>query len=80
MRGALRILITPADVGRRVSVRSRTGDPHGPTMTDAVGELLEWADGRLRIARRDGSVATLAEADLLAGKVLPDVPPTRRQR
>ena len=79
MRGALRILITPADVGRRVSVRSRTHDAQGPPMTDAVGALVEWADGRLRIQRRDGSVATLAEADLLAGKVLPDAPPARRQ-
>lgn len=79
MRGALRITISPDDVGRRVSVRSRhPDDAQGHTMTDAVGHLLSWTGGVLQIRRRDGSVATLPESDLLAGKVLPDAAPTRR--
>ena len=75
----MRIVITPADVGKRVSVRSRDGDGTGThSMTDTLGHLLNWAGGNLTIQRRDGSIATIAEADLLAGKVLPHPPPTRR--
>ena len=68
--------ITPADVGRRVSVRSRL---HGQevTTTDTVGHLRAWADDELRIERKDGSTATISAADLLAGKVLSDDPPSR---
>lgn len=73
------VRITPGDVGRRVSVRSRIVAAAGdPSTTDTIGRLLEWDDGQLRLERRDGSVATLNEADLLAGRVIPDTPPTRR--
>jgi hypothetical protein len=70
------VRITPADVGRRVSVRQRLEDP-GPGATDTVGHLLEWRDDVLRIKRKDGSVATVPAGDLLAGKVIPDQPPRR---
>lgn len=77
----MRVQITPDDVGSRVSVRSRHhGDADGPSMTDAVGDLVEWADGYLHIRRRGGTVAVVAEGDLLAGKVLPEAPPRRPQR
>ena len=67
------IRISPDDVGVRVSVRART---HGdPPLTDAVGWLRSWQDGLLSIERRDGSVAQVAEADLVAGKVLAPPPP-----
>ena len=73
---ALRLVvrITAADVGSRVSVRSRlAGGPTEARMTDTVGRLLRWSDGVLAIERRDGSVADVLEADLLAGKVLPEM-------
>jgi N-acetylglutamate synthase len=74
------VRIGPGDVGRRVSVHSRLptppGDP-GPLLTDTVGLLEGWEGGTLRIRRRDGTVATLATADLVAGRVVPD-PPARR--
>jgi ribosomal protein S18 acetylase RimI-like enzyme len=46
-------------------------------LTDVVGELLEWTDGVLRIRRRDGSIAEVAEDRLVAGKAVP--PPPVRQ-
>jgi N-acetylglutamate synthase len=81
MKGGLVVRITPADVGSRVSVRSRLDAGEGePATTDTVGWLRAWDGGELRIERRDGSVATLNAADLLAGKVLPHPPPERRSR
>src|SRR5262245_55207179 len=70
------VSITPADAGRRVSVRSRTDDA---MLTDVVGDLLEWTDGVLRIRRRDGSIAEVAEDRLVAGKAGPP-PPARQGR
>lgn len=75
MRARLRVRITPDDVGSRVSVR--LADEAGG-YTDVVGHLEAWADGQLRVRRRDGEVATLSEADLVAGKVVPPAPPQRR--
>lgn len=69
------VRITPADVGRRVSIRSRT---HGdPPATDTVGVLVEWTDDAVVVQRRDGSLARLNPADLLAGKTLPPAQPRR---
>lgn len=70
MKGRYVVRVTPGDVGARVSVRSRLhGEPYGAT--DTVGVLRSWADGRLAIERRDGTVVELAEADLLAARVIP---------
>jgi N-acetylglutamate synthase len=70
------IRITPADVGQRVSVRSRlTAAPGEPTSTDTVGRLVDWTDDVLTIVRRDGSRASVAVADLMAGKTIPEPPP-----
>ncbi|WP_129840708.1 GNAT family N-acetyltransferase [Streptomyces sp. RFCAC02] len=80
MGGQLVVRITPADVGKRVSVRSLTG-PGEPAavFTDTVGILTSWADGVVAVTRRDGRTVPLAEADLVAGKVVPAVPrPVRR--
>lgn len=78
MKGGLVVRITPADVGRRVSVRSAIPAAAGePSTTDTLGYLRSWADGKLTIERRDGSSAVIAEAALLAGKVIGD-PPQRR--
>ena len=78
MKGGFVVRITPADVGRRVSVRSRIDASDGePTTTDTLGYLREWADARLTIEKRDATLVVLDERDLLAGKVIGD-PPSRR--
>lgn len=80
MRPHLRVRITAADVGERVTVRSRTGAPDGePSTTDTVGYLRSWSGGVLRVQRRDGSVREIDEADIVAGKVL-GPPVVRRPR
>ena len=79
MKSRLVVHITAADVGQRVSVRSRLPEHQAqPAMTDTVGRLLGWEDGILRIERRDGSIVSLAQADLLAGKVIGDPPQRSR--
>jgi hypothetical protein len=73
----MQVRITPDDVGRRVTVRARW---HGPeaAVTDVVGTLDEWHDGLLHITDRRGRRHTVAEADLVAGRVVP--PPRPRPR
>jgi hypothetical protein len=57
-----------------VSLRRRLSNG---AYSDVVGYLEAWTGEELTIRRRDGSVATVFEADLVAGKVVPP-PPTRR--
>jgi N-acetylglutamate synthase len=76
--------LTVADVGERVMIRYALpvgtspldSPPIGPSLTDAVGDLLAWDHGRLRIATRTGFV-DVAETALVAGK---RVPPSRLTR
>ncbi len=80
MRPRYVVRITPDDVGRRVTVRTRIpAGPGEPATTDTVGTLLAWRDGFLQIRRRDGAVRTVAEADLLAARVV-EPPPSRPGR
>jgi hypothetical protein len=76
MRARLAITITPDDIGQRVTVRARH---HGPDAraVDVVGVLVAWSDGQLTVIRRNGEQRHVAERDLLAAKVVPDVPPRR---
>jgi hypothetical protein len=78
MRARLTVTITPADVGRRVTVRARY---HGPDAgaVDVVGMLDAWHDGRLTITRRDGQQRVVAEEDLLAARVVPTAANRRAQ-
>lgn len=77
MRARLRVAITPADVGARVTVRARTGaSEERARFTDVVGVLEAWADGQLTLRRRDGGVVTVAADSLVAGKVVPHPPRT----
>lgn len=69
------VRISPADIGRRVSVRART-HTH-PSATDTVGVLRSWENDTLVVERRDGTLARIPEADLLAARVVPDPPPRR---
>ena len=79
MKARYVVRITPADVGARVSVRSRLPDPDpdGPSATDVLGMLRSWSDGVLRIERRDGSVAEIDESRLLAARTVPPAPKPR---
>ncbi|WP_078901541.1 GNAT family N-acetyltransferase [Actinacidiphila yeochonensis] len=76
--GRLRIHITPADVGKRVSVRqlAEIVDGH-PTFTDTVGVLASWDIGVVCVTRRDGRTVRIAERALVAGKVVPPAPVRR---
>ncbi|WP_053708879.1 GNAT family N-acetyltransferase [Streptomyces sp. NRRL B-3648] len=78
-KGRLEVRITPADVGKRVSVR-RLGEPGtGPEkFTDTVGVLTSWDGGVLMITRRDGETVRIPENTLVAGKVVPAAPARRR--
>ncbi len=79
MRARLVVRIGPGDVGARVSVRARLEDgTHGAT--DTLGILRAWEDGVLLVERRDGSVARIREADLLAARPVPPAPPRRPAR
>ncbi|MBU7599218.1 GNAT family N-acetyltransferase [Streptomyces sp. P38-E01] len=77
--GRLEVRIEADDVGKRVSVRSLTrAGPASETFTDTVGVLTSWTAGVLWITRRDGRQVSLAEGDLVAGKVVPRTPAGRR--
>ncbi|MEV6011499.1 GNAT family N-acetyltransferase [Streptomyces sp. NPDC051976] len=75
------IRITPADVGKRVSVRQvlQITDGH-PTFTDTIGVLASWDAGVVCITRRTGEDVHIAESLLVAGKVVPPAPARRPPR
>lgn len=76
LRARLAVRITPADIGARVTVRARH---HGPeaAVADHVGVLRSWDDGVLTIERRDGSFRTVAQDELVAGRVVASAPARR---
>ncbi|MFI5616452.1 GNAT family N-acetyltransferase [Streptomyces sp. NPDC051567] len=77
--GLLEVRITPADVGKRVSVRRvEAGLSGGPRFTDTVGVLTSWDDGVLLITRKNGQAVRIAESTLVAGKTVPPAPARRR--
>ncbi|MEV0410003.1 GNAT family N-acetyltransferase [Streptomyces sp. NPDC050448] len=77
--GLLEIRITPADVGKRVSVRRvESGWSESPSFTDTVGVLTSWNQGVLTITRKSGESVRIAESTLVAGKVVPPAPARRR--
>ncbi|MFE3428779.1 GNAT family N-acetyltransferase [Streptomyces sp. NPDC059171] len=77
--GRLEVRITPADVGKRVSVRRRTdGGGTGVEFTDAVGVLTSWQSGVVSITRKSGESVHIVESSLVAGKVVPAAPARRR--
>jgi hypothetical protein len=67
------VAVTPADVGSRVTLRRALPDGVG----DVVGELLSWVDDVLSIRRRDGSVAAVPLASVVAARVVPPAVPPR---
>ncbi|MFD3442562.1 GNAT family N-acetyltransferase [Streptomyces sp. NPDC058685] len=77
--GRLEVRITPADVGKRVSVRRLAeATPEGEKFTDTVGVLTSWDAGVLLITRRTGENVRIPESSLVAGKVVPAAPARRR--
>ncbi|MEU9104643.1 GNAT family N-acetyltransferase [Streptomyces xanthophaeus] len=77
--GLLEVRITPADVGKRVSVRRVEARRSGsPEFTDTVGVLTSWDEGVLLITRKTGESVRIAESSLVAGKVVPPAPARRR--
>ncbi|MFF1413834.1 GNAT family N-acetyltransferase [Streptomyces sp. NPDC058289] len=77
--GRLEIRITPADVGKRVSVRQvERGSTGSPSFTDTVGVLTSWNAGVVTITRKTGESVRIAESLLVAGKVVPAAPARRR--
>lgn len=76
MGGRLTVAITPADVGRRVSIRRALPDGR---LGDVVGTLQAWSDGALKVRRRDDSVVEIAETTLVAAKIVPPAPPPRQR-
>ncbi|MFI6120164.1 GNAT family N-acetyltransferase [Streptomyces sp. NPDC051064] len=79
MGGRLEVRITPADVGKRVSVR-RAADVRGEAakFTDTVGVLTSWDGGVLSVTTKNGESIRIAESALVAGKVVPPAPARRR--
>lgn len=81
MRGRLVHRVTPDDVGSRVTVRRVRRDQPSPgpgrvATTDVLGPLVSYDDGVLVVEGRDGRVE-IAEADVLASRVVPPAPPPR---
>ncbi|MBK0374573.1 GNAT family N-acetyltransferase [Streptomyces sp. RB110-1] len=77
--GRLDVRITPADVGKRVSVRCRTeSGGAGAEFTDTVGVLTSWDRGVLSITRKSGEAVRIVESSLVAGKTVPAAPARRR--
>ncbi|WP_407287824.1 GNAT family N-acetyltransferase [Streptomyces sp. BP-8] len=77
--GRAEVRITRADVGKRVSVRRRTGGgPGEAAFTDAVGVLTSWDQGVLSITRRSGECVRIEESSLVAAKVVPAAPARRK--
>ncbi|MCX4795109.1 GNAT family N-acetyltransferase [Streptomyces sp. NBC_01242] len=77
--GQLEVRITPADVGKRVSVRRTPEDgPQGAKLTDTVGVLTSWDNGVLSITTKGGDSVRIPESTLVAGKVVPAAPARRR--
>ncbi|MFF1925694.1 GNAT family N-acetyltransferase [Streptomyces sp. NPDC058221] len=77
--GRLEIRITPADVGKRVSVRRLLKDgPGGPKFTDTVGVLTSWDSGVVSVTKKSGESVRIVESALVAGKVVPSAPPRHR--
>ncbi|MFJ3854979.1 GNAT family N-acetyltransferase [Streptomyces sp. NPDC090085] len=77
--GLLEVRITPADVGKRVSVRRvEAGLSGSPEFTDTIGVLTSWDQGVLLITKKDGRSVRIAQSSLVAGKVVPAAPARRR--
>jgi hypothetical protein len=69
------VSISQADVGQRVSLRRRL--PTGE-YSDLVGVLESWTGDVLTVRRRTGEQVEVPRDVIVAGKVVPPAPPSRR--
>ncbi|MDP9399341.1 MAG: GNAT family N-acetyltransferase, partial [Actinomycetota bacterium] len=68
---ALRVVLTPRDVGTRVVVRRTLPDGR---LGDVLGQLVAWTGGILTIRTRTGALVQVDEATVVAGKPVPPPP------
>jgi N-acetylglutamate synthase len=82
MRYRFEVRVTPADIGKRVTIRWRPPELDGTRlMTDVVGILEDADDQFFKVRRgRDGQLIVISRARAFAGKVIPPAPPPRRPR
>ncbi|WP_174515060.1 GNAT family N-acetyltransferase [Streptacidiphilus albus] len=77
-RGRAEVHITPADLGRRVSVRRIAGiSDERPVFSDVVGVLTSWDNGVLTVLDRAGEPVLIREDALVAAKAVPPAPVRR---
>jgi ribosomal protein S18 acetylase RimI-like enzyme len=73
--------LKPSDVGRRVVVRTTVGDEIGPSggpaLTDTLGLLESWGETTIGVRKADGTLVTIARADVVAAKAVPARPSRR---
>ena len=67
--------VGPGDAGVRISLRRSL--PEGG-YGDLLGILLSWTEDLVRVERRDGTVAEVATATVVAAKRVPPAPQRRR--
>ena len=80
MRYRLAVSLTAADVGQRVVIRwLLPGPDERGRMTDILGTLEECGAASFAVRTRDGNLAVIPRARVVAGKVIPP-PPPRRER
>jgi len=75
--GDVVVQFRPEHIGRRVTIRSLTGEiglTGRPQATDAIGRLVAVQDDRLTVERRDGSHVEIDRAQVVAARLLPDRP------
>ncbi len=67
--------VGPGDAGVRISLRRSL--PEGG-YGDLLGILLSWTEDLVRVERRDGTIAEVAAATVVAAKRVPPAPQRRR--
>lgn len=78
---SLRSGLGPHCVGQRVVVRrvlrGLTGPTGGPAMTDVLGVMESWSEGRTTVRDASGAVTEIALDDIVSGKPVPPRPSAR---
>jgi N-acetylglutamate synthase len=73
-----------SDIGQRVVVRTTVageiGPSGGPVLTDTLGHLESWSDTTIGVRKADGTLITIALADVVAAKVVPPTVKRARRR
>jgi ribosomal protein S18 acetylase RimI-like enzyme len=82
-KSGLRSSLGPQVVGQRVVVRrilpGETGPTGGPAFTDVLGTCESWGEGTMTVRTEDGTLVTIATADIVSGKPVPPRPSIRQR-